>query len=177
MNCGVAQALDQLGDWWTLLIVRDALLGASRFQHFESNLGIAKNVLSDRLAKLVDHGVMSRTRLDEPGQRYAYQLTAKGRDLWLVLTAMRLWGDKWIFGDENVPAKFRERSTGREVAGLVAVDADGVPVDASELEWSPGPGWPMSPSTRDTAPWAALPLKGTRRRTPTTERRRAKERR
>ncbi len=64
MNCGVAQALEQLGDWWTLLIVRDALLGATRFQQFESNLDIAKNVLSDRLAKLVRHGVMTKERLD-----------------------------------------------------------------------------------------------------------------
>ena len=82
----------------------DALLGATRFQQFESNLGIAKNVLSDRLAKLVDHGVMTKERLDEPGQRYAYRLTRKGRDLWIPITALRLWGDKWVFGEAEVPA-------------------------------------------------------------------------
>ena len=155
MNCGVAQALDELGDWWTLLIVRDALLGATRFQHFESNLGIAKNVLSDRLAKLVRHGIMKKERLEEPGQRYAYELTRKGRDLWIPITALRLWGDKWIFGEANVPAKFRERSTGREVAGLVAVDADGRALDASDLELAPGPGWPKRARAPESAPWAS----------------------
>jgi DNA-binding HxlR family transcriptional regulator len=141
MNCGVAQALEQVGDWWTLLIVRDALFGATRFQHFESSLGIAKNILSDRLSKLVEHGILEKHRLDEPGRCYEYRLTGKGRDLWLLLTAMRLWSDKWVFGEERVPLKFRERGTGREVAGLVAVDADGVPVEAGDLEWAAGPGW------------------------------------
>lgn len=158
INCGVAQALDQLGDCWTLLIIRDALLGATRFQHFESNLGIAKNILSDRLAKLVENGVFSKERLDEPGQRFEYKLTPKGRDLWIVLTALRLWGDKWIFGEANVPAVFRERGTGREVAGLIAVDAEGAPVEASELEWAPGPGWPQGVNVGEIAPWASPPL-------------------
>jgi DNA-binding HxlR family transcriptional regulator len=164
INCGVAQALDQLGDSWTLLIIRDALVGATRFQHFESNLGIAKNILSDRLSKLVEHGVLSKERLDEPGHRFEYKLTPKGRDLWIVLTAMRLWGDKWIFGEANVPAKFREHGTGREVAGLVAVDADGVPVDASALELAPGPGWPKGAKVEEMSPWASPPLSPSTRR-------------
>lgn len=153
MSCGVAQALEQIGDWWTLLIVRDALLGATRFQQFESNLGIAKNVLSDRLARLVRHGVMTKERLDEPGHRYAYELTRKGRDLWIPITALRLWGDKWIFGEARVPAKFRERRTGREVAGLVAVDAEGNALDASALELAPGPGWPKRVPVPDDSRW------------------------
>jgi DNA-binding HxlR family transcriptional regulator len=163
INCGVAQALDQLGDSWTLLIIRDALMGATRFQQFESNLGIAKNVLSDRLSKLVENGVLSKERLDEPGQRFEYKLTPKGRDLWIVLTAMRLWGDKWIFGEAKVPAVFRERGRGREVAGLIAVDADGVPVQASELEWAPGPGWPKGVNVEEIAPWESPPLSRTKR--------------
>jgi len=164
MNCGVAQALDQLGDWWTLLIVRDALLGATRFQQFESNLGIAKNILTDRLSRLVRDGVMAKARLDEPGQRYAYELTRKGRDLWIPITALRLWGDKWIFGEANVPAKFRERSTGREVARLVAVDADGNALDASDLEVAPGPGWPSRERFPDNAPWVSPRLTSANRR-------------
>jgi DNA-binding HxlR family transcriptional regulator len=164
INCGVAQALDQLGDPWTLLIIRDALVGATRFQQFESNLGIAKNILADRLSKLVENGVLCKERLDEPGQRFEYKLTPKGRDLWILVTAMRLWGDKWIFGEANVPAMFRERGTGREVAGLVAVDPDGVPVKASELEWAPGPGWPKSVKVGDVAPWARPSLSPLSRR-------------
>ena len=89
MNCGVAQALEHVGDWWTLLIVRDTFFGHTRFQQFEESLGIAKNILSDRLQKLVRDGILSKDRLDEPGVRFEYRLTDKGRDLWLVLTAMR----------------------------------------------------------------------------------------
>ena len=140
MTCGVAQALEQVGDWWTLLIVRDAFFGLRRFSEFEESLGIAKNILSDRLQKLVDHEVLQKERLPEPGQRHAYTLTKKGRDLWLVLTAMRLWSDKWVFGPKGVPLVARERDTGREVAALLAVDARGEPIRASQLEWAPGPG-------------------------------------
>lgn len=142
MDCGVAQALEQIGDWWTLLIVRDAFFEKKRFSEFEASLGIAKNILTDRLQKLVDEGVLEKERLPEPGQRYAYTLTRKGRDLWLVLTAMRLWSDKWVFGEENVPLVARERGTGREVAALLAVDARGKPIDPSKLEWVAGPRGP-----------------------------------
>ena len=140
MNCGVAQALEQVGDWWTLLIVRDAFLGLKRFSEFEASLGIAKNILSNRLQRLVEHEVLAKTALDEPGQRYEYTLTKKGRDLWLVLTAMRLWSDKWVFGKSQVPLKARERDTGREVAALLAVDREGEPIDPRKLEWVAGPG-------------------------------------
>jgi len=140
MNCGVAQALERVGDWWSLLILRDAFFGSSRFAQFESSLGISKNILTDRLGKLVEHGILERERLNEPGQRYEYKLTHKGRDLWLVLTAMRLWSDRWVFGEEHVPLVVRERDTGRRVARLLAVDEHGEPIDPSKLEWTRGPG-------------------------------------
>ena len=140
MNCGVAQALEQVGDWWSLLIVRDAFFGLRRFAQFEASLGIAKNILSQRLQKLVEHGVLRKERRDEPGNRFDYELTRKGRDLWLVLTAMRLWSDRWVFGADRVPLVVRERDTGRRVAGLLAVDEHGDPIDPSKLEWSYGPG-------------------------------------
>lgn len=140
MHCGVAQALEQVGDWWTLLIVRDAFFGLRRFSEFQESLGIAKNILSDRLQKLVEHGVLEKTRLPESGQRYAYTLTKKGRDLWLLLTAMRLWSDKWVFGPDDVPLVARERDTGREVAALMAVDREGKPIEPAKLEWVLGPG-------------------------------------
>ena len=159
IGCGVAQTIDQLGDSWTLLVIRDALMGATRFQQFESNLGIAKNVLSDRLSKLVENGVLSKDRLDEPGQRFEYKLTPKGRDLWIMITAMRLWSDKWVFGEAKVPVKFRERASGREVARLVAVDAEGVPVDGTDLESVRGPGWPKGAKQSQGLPWESPRLK------------------
>ncbi len=141
MNCGVAQALEQIGDWWTLLVVRDAFFGRKRFSEFEESLGIAKNILSDRLRKLVEHGIFERKRIPGRGQQFEYSLTKKGRDLWLMLTAMRLWSDKWVFGEDKVPAIVCERDTGREVAALLAVDRDGKPIDARQLEWVQGPGF------------------------------------
>jgi DNA-binding HxlR family transcriptional regulator len=141
MNCSVAQALEQIGDWWTLLIIRDAFLGLSRFSQFEQNLGIAKNILADRLQKLVEHEILETERVDQAGNRFEYKLTAKGRDLWLVLTALRLWSDRWVFGAGKEPLLMREHDTGRTVAALLATDADGKPLDASKLRWSPGPGW------------------------------------
>ncbi|MGB5811878.1 MAG: helix-turn-helix domain-containing protein [Polyangiales bacterium] len=140
MACGVAQALEQIGDWWTLLIVRDAFLGLKRFAQFEASLGISKNILTDRIQKLVDDGILSKTRLNEPGVRYEYTLTDKGRDLWVLLTAMRLWSDKWVFGAGNEPLIARDRKTGRAVKRLLAVDASDQPITPRDLEWVLGPG-------------------------------------
>jgi len=140
MNCGVAQALEQVGDWWTLLIIRDAFLGTTRFADFEQQLGIAKNILSDRLQRLVGHGILVRQPDDESGRRHAYRLTEKGRDLWLVLTALRLWSDKWVFGPGHEPILVRDRETGAVVSGLRAVDAQGNPLDPRQLGVAPGPG-------------------------------------
>ena len=142
MRCGVAQALEQIGDWWTLLIVRDAFLGLSRFAEFEESLGISKNILTDRIQRLVDHGVLSKTRLNEPGVRYEYALTEKGRDLWIVLTAMRLWSDKWVFGEGKEPMIARDAKSGQRLKRLLAVDEDDRPITPRNLEWVLGPGAP-----------------------------------
>ncbi|MEM7435715.1 MAG: helix-turn-helix domain-containing protein [Myxococcota bacterium] len=140
MQCGVAQTLEQVGDWWSLLIIRDAFLGLTRFAQFEGSLGISKNVLTDRLQKLLDHGILDRTRLNEPGVRYEYSLTDKGRDLWVLLTAMRLWSDKWVFGEGNEPLIARDASTGRQVKRLLAVDENNQPIRPRNLEWVLGRG-------------------------------------
>lgn len=140
MHCGVAQALEQVGDWWTLLIVRDAFFGARRFAEFERNLGIAKNILSERLQKLVEHEIFERRPVDGAGRRHEYVLTRKGRDLWLVLTALRLWSDKWVFGKGHEPYLAVDRDTGRALAGLRAVDESGEPIDPRNLRWAAGPG-------------------------------------
>ena len=135
MECGVAQALEQVGDWWTLLIVRDCFLGAVHFGEFEESLGIAKNVLADRLRRLVDHGILERTESAQDARRHEYRLTKKGRDLWLVLTALRLWSDKWVFGRGHEPLVARDRETGRPLRRLLAVDDRGEPLDPRRLRW------------------------------------------
>ena len=103
MQCSVAQSLEQIGEWWTLLIIRDALLGVRRFEDFRTRLGIASNILTNRLDGLVDDGIMARRRYSEHPPRDEYVLTDKGRDLWAVMTAIRQWGDKWALDEADHP--------------------------------------------------------------------------
>ena len=100
MHCSIAQSLEIVGEWWTLLILRDAFLGVRRFEDFVSRLGIARNVLTNRLDTLVEAEVLERRAYDEPRGRYDYVLTEKGRALWPVMTALRQWGDEWIVGED-----------------------------------------------------------------------------
>jgi DNA-binding HxlR family transcriptional regulator len=140
MNCGIAQALEALGDWWTLLIVRDAFFGVRRFGDFQRSLGIAKNILSARLQHLVDHGIFERVDVGSEGERFEYRLTPKGEALLPVLTALREWSDEWVFGRGHEPVIVRERRTGRRVAKLRVTDADGAPLARRDLVMEPGPG-------------------------------------
>ncbi len=93
-SCSVARTLDVVGDKWTLLVLRDAFYGVRRFEDFARDLGIARNVLTDRLGTLVDAGVLERRQYTEHPPRFEYRLTAKGRDLLPVLLTMMRWGDK-----------------------------------------------------------------------------------
>jgi DNA-binding HxlR family transcriptional regulator len=94
MACSVAQCLEVVGEWWSMLLIRDAFLGVRRFDEFQERLGISRNVLTQRLHKLVAEGVLHKRPYQEHPVRYEYLLTDKGRDLWPVLTTMRQWGDK-----------------------------------------------------------------------------------
>jgi DNA-binding HxlR family transcriptional regulator len=139
-NCSVAQALEIIGDWWTILVVREAFLGARRFADFEANLAISKNVLAQRLAHLVEHGVLERVDAGHHGTRYEYVLTPKGKDLTTVLTALRQWGDRWVFGPGREPLLVVDRRTGRPIPRLRIAGEDGQPVASRDLELRPGPG-------------------------------------
>jgi DNA-binding HxlR family transcriptional regulator len=99
VNCSVAQCLEVVGEWWTLLIIRDAFLGVRRFDDFQARLGISRNILNRRLSHLVDHGVLERLPYQVNPPRSEYRLTDKGRDLWHVIAAMRQWGDRWAAPD------------------------------------------------------------------------------
>jgi len=161
MPCSIARTLDVVGDWWTLLIVREAFLGVRRFADFRDHLGIARNILSDRLQKLVADGIFSAEPKTEPGRGYEYRLTEKGRDLWGVLTALRLWGDKWVYGPGKEPLLVTDRDGGRIVRQLLPADADGRPIERRTLVARAGPGMhassgptsyrlrrPVTPTTR-----------------------------
>lgn len=94
MHCSVAQCLELVGEWWSMLVIRDAFLGVRRFDGFQERLGIARNILTQRLNKLVAAGILSKQAYQQHPPRYEYVLTDKGRDLWPLLTAMRQWGDR-----------------------------------------------------------------------------------
>jgi DNA-binding HxlR family transcriptional regulator len=140
MNCSIAQALEVLGDWWTLLVVRDAFFGVRRFGDFERSLGIAKNILAARLAHLVEHGILEKVDIGEAGERFEYRLTDKGEALLPVLTSLREWSDEHVFGRGNEPVIVKDRRTQRKIAKLRVTDADGRPLTRRDLRTVPGPG-------------------------------------
>ena len=140
MNCGIAQSLEAFGDWWSLLIIRDAFFGARRFAHFQKSLGISTNILTNRLEHLVDHEILERVEAGTHGERYEYRLTQKGLDLLPVLTAMRDWSDRWVFGRGNEPLIVRDRRTGKRLPRMRIVDVEGREVGLRDLTSEPGPG-------------------------------------
>jgi len=139
-NCSVARAIDVLGDGWTLLILREAFLGTRRFADFEKNTGAAKNILSQRLQHLVDCDVLETVDAGRYGRRLEYQLTARGKDLVTVLTALRQWGDRWIFGAGSEPMVVLDRRTGRPVPRVRVVGEDGEALRGQDMVIAPGPG-------------------------------------
>lgn len=140
MNCSVAQSLEVIGEWWTLLILRDAFLGVRRFDDFVARLGISRNILTNRLDTLVDAGVLERRAYDEARGRYDYLLTDKGRALWPVLTALRQWGDEWVVGAGNEPLLLEHRSCGHRTTAVLTCDSCGEELDGRSVRAIRGPG-------------------------------------
>ena len=103
--CPIARSLDVIGDWWSLLIVREALMGTRRFSDFQQHLGLAKNILSTRLRKLVDQGVLETRPSAERCDHNEYHLTEKGRRLQPVLAALSTWGRENLFPADETPAE------------------------------------------------------------------------
>lgn len=126
-TCPVARTLDLVGDRWCLLIVRDAMDGARSFTHFQQRTGVARNILTERLRRLVDHGILTRETAAS-GRRQLYVLTPAGRDLFTVVVALRQWGERHMFEPGEAHSVLVDQS-GRPVAELRAEDTEGRPVD------------------------------------------------
>ena len=141
MACSIAGALEAVGDRWAILIIRDLLLGLSRYDDLQTSTGMPNTTLAERLRNLEAHGLIERRQYQERPPRFDYALTAKGRDFWRVTFALAQWGDRWdASGAGAPPVDFVDATTGRRVA-LAAVDAEtGEPVPASRLEARPGKG-------------------------------------
>ena len=133
-QCSVGRSATILGDRWTLLILREALLGTTRFVDFQTNLGIAPDVLTDRLTTLVEYDVMSRDTYQEPGQRArpAYHLTPAGRELHVIVGAYQQWGDKHLPRPQGPTTTRRATRTNRPVH-VAFIDDLGYEVPADDV--------------------------------------------
>lgn len=140
MNCSVAQALEVVGEWWSLLIVRDALLGVTRFDDFHTRLGISRNVLNDRLGRLVDEHVLEKVRYQDHPPRYDYLLTEKGRALWEVIDAMRRWGDHWAAPAAGPPMELVHRHCGHRTTPVLHCSDCAEPLRSGDVTLAYGPG-------------------------------------
>ena len=139
MECSVARALDNVGEWWTMLIIRDAFLGTRRFDQFQSNLGITRHRLSERLGKLVDHGVLVKVPYQERPLRHEYRLTRKGLGLYPVLMSLARWGDEWMDQGEGVPLEYVHRRCGKPTRPELACSECGETLRPEEVTPRLGP--------------------------------------
>jgi DNA-binding HxlR family transcriptional regulator len=114
-HCSIARALDDVGEWWTLLIVRDVAYGVRRFAEIQGDLGISANVLAERLESLVTEGIVEKRVYQQRPQRAEYRLTKKGTDLVPVLLALMQWGDRWKWPDGRGPVQVLHEECGRDV--------------------------------------------------------------
>ena len=149
MNCPIAQTLEQVGEWWTFVILRNAFCGMSRFQDFQRHLGVSSSVLALRLQKLVDNGILQRAQSSADARIVHYTLTAKGRSLHPILAAMTLWGEQWAPSPQGARLVLVEKATGRWPASACARRTGASCNPNRSLRW-PVP----APTTRRT-PWCA----------------------
>jgi DNA-binding HxlR family transcriptional regulator len=147
MHCSLAQSLEVMGDWWTPLILRDLYLGVDRFDQLVTDLGISRNLLTDRLATLVEAGVVARTPYQDNPVRYAYSLTEAGSELIPILIALTAWGDRWVTPDGGPPITFTHTTCGHPTTATVSCSACGDPLITAEVTPSPGPGGRTAPGT------------------------------
>jgi DNA-binding HxlR family transcriptional regulator len=140
-DCSIARALETIGERWTLLILRDAFLGTRRFEDFQRSLGIARNVLTARLRRLTDEGLLERRRYQDRPERYEYRLTEKGIDLWPVLFTLMRFGDRHATGgDAMPPTRVEHRACGTEIDDHMHCPRCGTHVGARDVVATRGEG-------------------------------------
>ena len=136
-NCSIARTLEVLGDRWTMLVMRDAFLRVRRFEDFQRELGIARNVLTDRLNRLVEEGILERVRYQDRPARFEYRLTEKGIDLWPVMMTMMQWGDRY-YAPEGRPRIIRHRDCGGELIDHLKCSKCGAGLGPRDVVADPG---------------------------------------
>lgn len=140
--CSIARTMDIIGDGWTALVLREAFYGIRRFEEFQIVLGVARNTLTDRLARLVDEGLLAKQQYEDRPVRYEYVLTAKGKDFFPVLAAIAQWGDRWLAGDEGPPAIFHHTVCGHDTVAQITCDVCGEALRVKDVSVRVGPSYP-----------------------------------
>ncbi len=138
-RCSVARTVEVVGERWTMLILREAFLRVRRFDQMQRDLGIARNILSDRLGKLVGQGILEKRRYSERPPRFEYRLTAKGRDLYPIVVTLMQWGDAYTAPD-GPPVVLVHDTCGQVTHPVLTCDACGEPVHARDVHPVHGPG-------------------------------------
>lgn len=138
-DCPIARSLDSLGDWWSLLIIRDAFLGIRRFSEFQKNIGLAKNILTVRLRALVEHGILTTAPASDGSAYQEYLLTPKGRGVFPVLVALRQWSEEFSGEPQGFVTLLVDRDKGRPVRKLELRADDGRLLGQGDTELRPNP--------------------------------------
>ena len=139
-DCPIARSLDAIGDWWSLLIIRDAFLGLRRFNELQKSIGLAKNILTVRLRALVERGILATAPASDGSAYQEYVLTPKGRGLFPILVAMRQWSEEFSADAGGFPTLLVDRAKGRPVRKLELRSEDGRLLGHGDTELKPNPG-------------------------------------
>jgi DNA-binding HxlR family transcriptional regulator len=138
--CTIARSAAVLGDHWNLLLIRQACLGMRRFDDFQSELGIGRNMLTIRLNGLIDEGVFRRVEYQNNPPRHEYRLTDKGRAVYPVLAAMAAWGEQWLSGPEGPPIVLHHTTCDHDMHAVVVCSECAEPLDVHDVLAKAGPG-------------------------------------
>jgi DNA-binding HxlR family transcriptional regulator len=145
-HCSLARALQAVGDWWSPLIVRDLAIGVRRFDELVEDLGISRNLLTERLNTMIEHGIVERRSLEDHATRVEYVLTAAGHELTSVLMALTAWGDRWRTPAGGPPIEFHHH--GHQCKPVVACERCHEVIDSSTITFRAGPGGRSAPGTK-----------------------------
>jgi DNA-binding HxlR family transcriptional regulator len=145
-QCSLARALEAVGDWWSPLILRDLAIGVRRFDELIEDLGLSRNLLTDRLNTLIEHGIVERRSLEEHATRVEYVLTEAGYELISILMTLTAWGDRWRTPKGGPPIEFHHDGHKCEPVAMCATC--GEPIDANEVTFRAGPGGKSGPGTK-----------------------------
>lgn len=149
--CSVGRSLEVLGDRWVFLILRETFFGVRYYDEFLANLGIATNILSQRLALLVENGILNRRKDEKDARRVRYSLTEKGMGIYSVTLTLMAWGDRWLAGKEGPPLLLHHEACGHRLHPVVCCAHCGREVDPREISFEEGPGGRGSASRRPPA--------------------------